>query len=69
LRVVFQDLSHGKSALGEAREAVTRLDDTGSAANQLTRPRVVARQNGQSAVVLFEDDRSGFSRVRVTDSL
>lgn len=74
LRVVFQDMSPGKSALGAARQGPerlvpARLDDTGSAANQLTRPRVVARQDGQSAVVLFEDDRDGFSRVRVTDSL
>ncbi len=78
LRVVFQDLSPGKSGLAEAREptaarperlSTARLDDTGRAANHLTRPRVVARQDGAGAVVLFEDDREGYSRVRATDPL
>ncbi|RYZ37704.1 MAG: hypothetical protein EOO71_26945 [Myxococcaceae bacterium] len=77
-RVVFQDLSPGKSGLGAARVEglastaqvdATRLDDTGASANQLTRPRVVARVDGSAGVVLFEDDREGFSRVRVTEPL
>jgi predicted amidohydrolase len=76
--VVFQDLSPGKNGLFMARfpegslpGRVTpiRLDDTGSAPNQLTRPRVVARQDASRAVVLFEDDRDGYSRVRCTDPL
>lgn len=75
---VFQDLSPGKNGLGSARfpegslpGTVTpvRLDDTGSAPNQLTRPRVVARQDASTAVVLFEDDRDGYSRVRCTEPL
>jgi predicted amidohydrolase len=78
LLVVFQDLSSGKNGLAGARlpqdslpeRAIpTRLDDTGSAANQLTRPRVVARQDASGGVVLFEDDRDGYSRVRCTDPL
>lgn len=78
LLTVFQDLSVGKSGLMVARNPLdvalprstpTRLDDTGSAANQLTRPRVVARRDGRGGVVLFEDDRDGYSRVRLTDPL
>ncbi|MBN8227864.1 hypothetical protein JYK02_10120 [Corallococcus macrosporus] len=77
-RVVFQDLSPGKSGLGAARMSpvsstaiveAARLDDTGASPNQLTRPRVVARPDGSAGVVLFEDDREGFSRVRVTAPL
>jgi len=78
-RVVFQDLGPAKSALGavrllagstqEQRPTPERLDDTGSAANQLTRPRVVSRQDGGAGVVLFEDDRAGYSRVRISDPL
>jgi predicted amidohydrolase len=76
--VVFQDLSPGKNGLAGVRfpqgslpgaVSPARLDDTGSAANQLTRPRVVARQDFSTAVVLFEDDRDGYSRVRCTDPL
>jgi predicted amidohydrolase len=79
LRLAFQDLSVGKSGLSgvrlphgsapEQRPAPERLDDTGSAANQLTRPRAVSRQDARAGVVLFEDDRSGHSRVRITDPL
>lgn len=78
LLVVFQDLSPGKNGLAIARLpqgtapprlTPTRLDDTGSASNQLTRPRVVARQDASRGVVLFEDDRDGYSRVRCTDPL
>jgi predicted amidohydrolase len=78
LLVVFQDLSSGKNGLAVARlpqnelpERVTpsRLDDSGSASNQLTRPRVVARQDASRGVVLFEDDRDGYSRVRCTEPL
>ena len=78
-RVVFQDLAPGKSGLSEARISpvsstaivdAARLDDTGASSNQLTRPRAVARPDGSAGVVvLFEDDREGFSRVRVTDPL
>ncbi|MBN1207493.1 MAG: hypothetical protein JXB05_21650 [Myxococcaceae bacterium] len=76
--VVFQDLSPGKSGLAvarlpqgtsPARLTPVRLDDTGSASNQLTRPRVVARQDASRGVVLFEDDRDGYSRVRCTEAL
>ncbi|HEX8700308.1 MAG TPA: hypothetical protein VF815_15785 [Myxococcaceae bacterium] len=75
---VFQDLSPGKNGLASVRfpqgslpgaVPAVRLDDTGSAPNQLTRPRVVARQDGSMGVVLFEDDRDGYSRVRCTDPL
>lgn len=74
LRAAFQDLTPGKSALfgvrvpltGEApAEPPVRLDDTGLSANQLTRPRLVATGDG-GAVLLFEDDRSGWSRLRVS---
>ena len=76
--IVFQDLSPGKNGLawvrfpqGSPPGAVTpaRFDDTGNAPNQLTRPRVVARQDASTAVVLFEDDRDGYSRVRCTEPL
>ncbi|MHB8877923.1 MAG: nitrilase-related carbon-nitrogen hydrolase [Myxococcaceae bacterium] len=68
--VLFQDLAAGKNALGTTTvgaggaDAVARFDDTGSSANQLTRPRVVARKGNSRGAVLFEDDREGFSRVR-----
>ena len=71
VRAVFQDLGPGKNALGAvtvprdpgAGAAPERLDDTGGAANQLTRPRMVALEEG-GALVCFEDDRSGWSRIR-----
>jgi predicted amidohydrolase len=78
LLVVFQDLSPGKNGLAIAkvppganpsRLTPSRLDDTGSASNQLTRPRVIARQDASKSVVLFEDDRDGYSRVRCTAPL
>ncbi len=71
VRAVFQDLTPGKNALytvtvpltGARAVTPVRLDDTGGAANQLTRPRVVS--TGSGALVLFEDDRSGWSRIRL----
>lgn len=72
LWLVAQDLGPGKSALsllpagGVALGAGVRLDDTGGAGNQLMRPRAAANPDGGAAVVLFEDDRSGWWRVRAT---
>jgi hypothetical protein len=72
VRAVFQDLTPGKNALygvtlPPGLEGPTgspeRLDDTGEAANQLTRPRLLSVGGG--ALVFFEDDRSGWSRIRV----
>ncbi|HZH75794.1 MAG TPA: hypothetical protein VEY88_07165 [Archangium sp.] len=72
VRAVFQDLTPGKNALYSVTVPLTtgapavlpeRLDDTGRAANQLTRPRLLSTGNG--TLVLFEDDRSGWSRIRV----
>ncbi len=72
VHAVFQDLTPGKNALhavrvplvtGTPAVAPERLDDTGDAANQLTRPRLVS--TGTGALVLFEDDRSGWSRIRL----
>ncbi len=76
--LVFQDLAPGKNALGWARVELTaappppeldalRLDDTGSSANQLTRPRVAVRPGSGVAVAVVEDDRSGVSQVRITE--
>jgi predicted amidohydrolase len=73
VRAVFQDLTPGKNALYSVTVPLTtsavagtpvRLDDTGDAANQLTRPRIVSMDNG--ALLLFEDDRSGQSRMAVS---
>ncbi|MCI0573934.1 MAG: hypothetical protein L0Y66_24645, partial [Myxococcaceae bacterium] len=70
VRAVFQDLTPGKSALygaafgGAGPVQPARLDDTGDSPNQLTRPRMVATPQG--ALVLFEDDRSGWSRLRAS---
>ncbi|HYO71252.1 MAG TPA: nitrilase-related carbon-nitrogen hydrolase [Archangium sp.] len=72
VRAVFQDLTPGKSALyavtlplttGATGRAPGRSDDTGDAANQLTRPRAVP--TGSGTLLLFEDDRSGWSRIRI----
>jgi predicted amidohydrolase len=77
VHAVFQDLTPGKNALYRLTVGATaptpisptRFDDTGSAANQMTRPRLVVRKDFTGAVVLFEDDRDGFSRIRVSDPL
>jgi predicted amidohydrolase len=70
---VFQDLTPGKNALhavtvpltlGTPAELPERLDDSVDAANQLTRPRTVS--TGTGTLVLFEDDRSGWSRIRLS---
>lgn len=81
-RLVFQDLSPGKNALSiviidpSALASTTtmpmpvrRFDDTGRASNQLTRPRLVTRQDLSRGVVLFEDDREGWSRIRVSSPI
>ncbi|MBI3182236.1 MAG: hypothetical protein HYZ28_08840 [Myxococcales bacterium] len=73
-RLVFQDTAYSKNGLGAAvikptvvsLEEQGRFDDTGSSPNQLTRPRIAARQDHSRAVVLFEDDRAGWSRVRAS---
>jgi predicted amidohydrolase len=70
VRAMFQDMTPGKNSLqgvtvpgvGGAPVSPSRLDDTGDAANQLTSPRVISTLTG--ALVLFEDDRSGWSRIR-----
>ena len=72
VRAVFQDLTPGKSALyavtlplmtGAAAVTPGRLDGTGASANQHSRPRLVS--TGAASLVLFEDDRSGWSRIRL----
>lgn len=59
--VVFQDLAPGKGALSIAAlqpgVEPTRLDDTGSSAVSLTRPR--ARVALDKLLVVWEDDRDG----------
>ena len=42
----------------------TRLDDSADAPNQLTRPRVASRPDGAAALLVFEDDRDGWVRIR-----
>jgi predicted amidohydrolase len=79
LRAVFQDLTSGKNGLGQVRlpqghspeqpATPERLDDSGSAANQLTRPRAVSRQDFSAGVVVFEDEQSGYSRLRTSQLL
>jgi hypothetical protein len=73
VRAVFQDQTPGKNALYSVTVPLTagspavvpeRLDDTGAAANQLTRPRLVS--TGNTALVLFEDDQRGWSRIRAS---
>ncbi len=73
VRAVFQDLTPGKNALyfvavprtaGAPTVMPERLDDTGGAANQLTRPRLVT--TGNTALVFFEDDQRGWSRIRAS---
>jgi predicted amidohydrolase len=74
LALVFQDLSPRKNALGFARVAggdlgvvvQGRFDDTGDTHNQMTRPQIVMRRDHAGGVVLFEDDRAGWSRVRTS---
>ena len=72
VRAVFQDLTPGKNALYSVAVPLTagaptvmpeRLDGTGEAGNQLTRPRLVSTSKGTR--VFFEDDRSGWSRIHV----
>ncbi len=76
-RVLFQDMTAGKNALGiavldvtnltsGARVTASRFDDTGRADDQLTRPRIAVRRAFDRGVVVFEDDRAGWSRVRVS---
>jgi hypothetical protein len=73
VRAVFQELSPGKNALysvtvpplaGSPTVMPERLDDTGRAANQLTRPRLVS--TGTAGLLLFADDQRGWSRIRVS---
>lgn len=64
---VVQDLAPGKNTLsrwtpGGAEPA--RFDDTADAPDQLTRPRAAARGDSTAAVIVFEDDRDGWVRVR-----
>ena len=73
VRAVFQDLTPGKNALHAVTVPLTtetpvvapeRLDNTGDAANQLTRPRAVS--TGTGSLLLFEDDRNGWSRIHLS---
>jgi hypothetical protein len=69
VRAVFQDMTPGRNALygvsvpqvGGASVSPARLDGAGESANQLTRPRLISTPGG--ALVLFEDSRSGWSRI------
>lgn len=64
---VVQDMAPGKNALSIWRpgaDLAARVDDSGDAPNQLTRPRAAARRDSAAAVVVFEDDRNGWVRLR-----
>ncbi len=70
-RMVFSDLTPGKSAIYAAtvvpgdlsKVTMTRFDDTATAANVMTRPRVAVRADSARGVVVFEDDREGWRRI------
>ncbi len=66
-RAAVQDLAPGKNSLSIWRpgpERPSRADDSADAPNQLTRPRAAARMDSAAAVVVFEDDRDGWIRLR-----
>ncbi len=66
--VVFQDTGPSKPALSfsslDGDPTPARADDSGTAAVSQSRPRLAARPDGGGAVVLFEDDRDGSTRIR-----
>ena len=65
-KVAVQDMSPKKNGLSIWAPGLTpfRLDDSGNAPNQLTRPRAASRSDGSSALLVFEDDRDGWVRIR-----
>jgi len=66
-RAVVQDQQPSKNGLSIwtiGSNTPLRFDDTFSAPNQLTRPRAAARRDSTNAVIVFEDDRDGWVRVR-----
>lgn len=71
--LVFEDQSSGRSALSMARLSLSnadehpmpvRIDDAGDASNRMKKPRLVSRAGDPTPLVLFEDDRDGWTRVR-----
>jgi predicted amidohydrolase len=75
LHLVFEDQSSGRNALAGVQVELSnpaqrltpaRVDDAGDAANRMKKPRLVVRPPDASPLVFFEDDRDGWSRIRLT---
>jgi predicted amidohydrolase len=65
-KAAVQDMAPGKNGLSvwNFRDEPLRVDDSLGTPNQLTRPRVATRRDGKAALMVFEDDRDGWVRIR-----